>query len=750
MGKNYFLSFIIVLSVTFTKVETTFAQTQCIDSLLGILSIDTKEDTNKVLVLIHLSRKYIDISSYGDAKQAANTALAISRKINFQKGIAKAYNNIGIIYWDQGDYPQALTSFFASLKIKEKLNDKESIADSYNNIGLIYKHQGDYDEALKNYNASLKIAQEINDKQSIAISYNNIGLIFDEEGNAGEAMKNYLLSLSIKEGIGDQLGIANSYNNIGTVYESKNDFVNAIRNYFNALEIQQKIGDKQGIADSYTNIGNIYLYKGDYSEALKNNFHALAIKKEIGDKEGIANSYNSLGNIYYAQKDYSQALTNHLASLKIAEDIGDKDAIVYAYTSLGTVLTALNKLPEAKEYYDKALALSKEIGNKTVIRDSYLGLTELDSLQSNWQGAYFHNKLYISYRDSIDNEEMNKKIIQTTLSHEFEKKELALKAEQVQKDVLAKAKRKRARIILILISLAFIMVIIFTVIIFRALRVTKKQQKDIIDSINYAKIIQDAVLKQNDAESKHLPDYFILFKPKDIVSGDFHWSLEKNGYWYLAAVDCTGHGVPGAFMSMLGIAFLNEINASVRLLSPAEILDSLRDKVIKELGHNGGQGQAKDGMDISLIRLNLQTNELQWAGANNPLCIVRKCKDKNPHLTDGLEAETTLTIGDSTIEFIKIKANKQPIGYYLVMKPFTNHTMILEKDTTLYLFTDGFADQFNGETGKKFMSVKLKDLFLSMYGKPLEDQKEIMDSTFKDWKGNSDQIDDVCVIGVRL
>lgn len=263
------------------------------------------------------------------------------------------------------------------------------------------------------------------------------------------------------------------------------------------------------------------------------------------------------------------------------------------------------------------------------------------------------------------------------------------------------------------------------------------KNKDILDSIHYAKRIQNALLRKEEYFSKHLPDHFVLFMPKDIVSGDFFWAFGRNfpshakegqerKYWYVAAVDCTGHGVPGAFMSMLGISFLNDITSSDILYTPAQILDELRNKVVKELGQTGQEEKSKDGMDISLIRWHMETNEIQWSGANNPLCLI-----KNGQLQ-------------------KIKADKQPIGYYPESKPFTNHTMQLEKGDSIYIFSDGFADQFGGPKGKKFMNKQLEELLLKNSYLPMDEQKILFKKAFKDWKGELDQVDDVCIIGIRI
>jgi serine phosphatase RsbU (regulator of sigma subunit) len=297
------------------------------------------------------------------------------------------------------------------------------------------------------------------------------------------------------------------------------------------------------------------------------------------------------------------------------------------------------------------------------------------------------------------------------------------------------------------IAIVLIIVVVLLGIIFNRLNITKKQKqvieeqklvveasksqleeknKEVMDSINYAKRIQDALLKAEEHESKHLPPHFILFKPKDIVSGDFYWALEKENHLYLAAADCTGHGVPGALLTMLGNSFLNEINAVDKLLTPAEILNQLRSKIISELKQTGRDGETNDGMDISLMRLNIETNQLQWAGANNSLYMIRQG------------------------ELEEIKPDKQPIGYNHKMVDFTNHSFEINQGDYICIFTDGFADQFGGPKGKKYKYNTFKNKLLEIYQNPMNEQKQLLAKEFELWKGNLQQVDDICVIGIRV
>ena len=258
-------------------------------------------------------------------------------------------------------------------------------------------------------------------------------------------------------------------------------------------------------------------------------------------------------------------------------------------------------------------------------------------------------------------------------------------------------------------------------------QIVENKNKEITDSINYAKRIQDALLPNSDYSRSELGEYFILFKPKDIVSGDFYWITKINEFLIVAVADCTGHGVPGAFMSMLGISFLNEIVQKQEIHKANQILNQLRIEIINALQQKGVQGEQKDGMDISLLVVNTSTNKCQWAGANNPLYIIKSQKLK-------VESEETdfqlsdFSEGMPTAELYELKGDKMPIAIHPIMKDFTNHEFTINKGDSLYLFTDGYADQFGGTNGRKFMYKQFKEILLQNSKKSMIEQKIILEA----------------------
>jgi len=256
--------------------------------------------------------------------------------------------------------------------------------------------------------------------------------------------------------------------------------------------------------------------------------------------------------------------------------------------------------------------------------------------------------------------------------------------------------------------------------------IIEEKNNDILDSIRYAKRIQDALLPAKNHMEKHVKDYFVLFKPKDIVSGDFYWVNQKENKLFFAAIDCTGHGVPGAFVSIVAHTGLQRALILFSLRTPSEILDKLNENVTDMFSHDNTSTDIKDGMDISLCALDRDAMKLEFAGANNPMYLIR-----NGKLTE-------------------IKGDKQPIGQYLSRKDFTNHKIDVEKGDVIYLFTDGYADQFGGPKGKKFKYKQFEEMLLANYNLPMAEQSKILERKFHDWKKNLGQVDDVCVIGVRV
>jgi serine phosphatase RsbU (regulator of sigma subunit)/tetratricopeptide (TPR) repeat protein len=616
---------------------------------------------------------------------------------------SKALNTIGASYQVKGNYIKAIDFYQQSLRIREKMNDLESVAASLANIGGIYINIGVFDKALQYQLRSLKLAEKMNNKANIASSLNNIGIVYHNTGQFEKAL------------------------------------------YYNqrSLKMYTELGDKQGIAASYANIGITYSSLHDDAKALDFQLKSLALAREAGDKHGESTSLTSIGKAYLGLKKLDLALKNALEGKKIAADLEDVPAEEEAANVLYETYKAMNNPTKALQSYER----------------------------------------YVFLKDSIQRDDNNRKIANKEMQYEYEKKAAADSVKHSEETKVAKAQldAQKAQIVQdrtqrwALYGGLFLLVV-FGGLMYNRFRITSRQkniieiqnreteeqkqiieekQKEILASISYAKRLQEAILPPQRMIKKHLPDSFFFYKPKDIVAGDFYWLEiskemgdgkremedgrrdEKNnsasisplrsadsGLILFAAADCTGHGVPGAMVSVVCSNALNRTVKEFGITEPGKILDKVSELVVETFEKS--ESEVNDGMDISLCSFNRSSMELKWSGANNPLWIIRN---------------------KALIEY---KPNKQPIGKVDAPAPFATHSVQVQKDDLVYLFTDGYADQFGGEKGKKFKLSSLQELLLSIASLSMPEQMKAVDKTLKDWQGNIDQVDDILVIGIRI
>ncbi|MBK9983020.1 MAG: tetratricopeptide repeat protein [Saprospiraceae bacterium] len=401
MKKN--ILFFICLLQIFNSNLCVAQNTHKLDSLLNELST-AKEDSDKVFTLNAVSRLFWQSSDYLKARKYAEDALKLSEEINYGKGKAGAYTNIGITYEDQGDFSKALEYFLIVIKISEEISDKKGQAHGYLECGNIYYYKGNYPEALNSFFTANKLYEEIGDMEGVASGHITMGVINYEQGNFTEGVANILA----------------------------------------ALKIEETRGDTQAIAGCYINLALIYTKQHNYTDALRSNFSALKIMERIGDKKSSFNCYNNISQIYILQKDYVKALNYSLAALKIAEGINDKKSISYAYINIGTAYIGLKEYKEARKYLEDALSISKGIGSKDGITDVYLSLASLDSAVGNYNLSLKHYKLYIFYKDSLLNENKSRQIEEMKTKYESEKKDneiiLLTKDKELQNSVIKRQK----------------------------------------------------------------------------------------------------------------------------------------------------------------------------------------------------------------------------------------------------------------------------------------------------------------------
>ena len=742
------------------------------DSLLLCIK-KAKEDTLKVNLYNELSW-LINTQNPSEAKKYGKLSIELATKLNYDYGLAEALNKMGIYEKTTGNYDQALECYNKSLELSKKLKDSLAICMLYNNMGNVYKSKGDYAMAIEYQIRALKLNEKMKQLEGQADGLLNIGLIYDDLNNKAMALDYLQKSLLLARKINDKKRISRALMNIANLYtegEDKN-IKKALELYNQALMLDTETGDKRGQSMCLTNIGALYFDQGDLEKAEEHYLKSLKIKEETGDRKGKAIINENLA--YVEQKKNNYKMANHFFSvaLEIADSIGDANL---------------------------------KIGLLSSMADNYFLLKDYKSAGETYQ-------MLTLLKDSIFNKEMSLQLTEMQTRYETEKKEKDISLLQKDKQ-LQRTEIKKQQLLRNTFIIAFVLVFILVLGVYRSYTQKKKANlllaaqkkvieeknvelnqrneeitaqrdeietqrdeieaqrdeieaqrdlvtiqkerieeiyKEVTDSINYAKKIQEAILPVSENARSILGDHFVLFKPKDIVSGDFYFVSKINQWLLVAVADCTGHGVPGAFMSMLGISFLNDIVRKQEVTKASQVLDELRREVIHSLRQKGVSGEQKDGMDISLLVINKDTNECQWAGANNPLYIIKKFDDLKMNQFESDKSSSNLQISQLANQFIEIKGDKMPIAIYPEMKEFTNHEFVLQKGDIVYLFTDGYADQFGGPKGRKFMYKQFKEMLVKNSDKPMSDQQEILETFFENWKSGYEQVDDITLMGMKI
>ncbi len=381
-------------------------QNSQIDSLMGALKT-SGEDTSRVITLNSLSWEFLGMSRFDTAFYYAEEAMSLSKKLRYQKGQIRAFNNFGGINWNHGEYDKALENYFRGREIATAIDDRNAMAIANNNIGLVYWNQGKYSEALHAFFESLKISRQKDDKKAMILAYNNIGIIYYQQGNYKEALRNYYISISLS----------------------------------------RSSGDKKALLLATNNVGLIYLEQAKYDQALATYQSALRISREMDDKKTMAMAYCNIALVQYRQGLYDESNSNHLQSLKIMDEIGTVYGKAINYNSIGRILVNRGKYREAKKWLEKAFVISQETGDNDGIRNSCQSLAILDSAMGDWKGAYENYMLYIAARDSLTNQEQSRKALQAQMDYDYGIREAAAKAAHEKKEVLANAEIGRQKVI---------------------------------------------------------------------------------------------------------------------------------------------------------------------------------------------------------------------------------------------------------------------------------------------------------------
>lgn len=633
-------------------------------------------------------------------------------------------------------YSQDVPSMEKIEKQANSIKKVKSLNDASEELWLT----GDYSKSSTYAQKAREIARKIKDKKGEAMALNNLGIVCDYQGKYASALDYYFKALPIQKAINDNAGLSYTYNNIGLIYSNQNNFEKALENYNSALELRKKENNLPGLASTYNNIGIIHMHQKKYDLALEDYFASLKIDSLLKDPSGISTSLSNIAIVYMDAKDYDKALDYFNKGLKLRIELNDQRGIANSYNNLSTVYEKTGNYQKGIEFAKKGLAIGSEIGALDLIKYSYQMLYDCSEKAGNTKDAFNYYREFVKYGDSITNEMNTKKQTEAEMQFKFDQQKAVDQLKQEKKDYIAEQEKQRQVYWVIALSILLLFVLAFALFVNNRRKVERSQKElierqkslveekntEILASITYAKRIQSAILPSDKLVKEFLKNSFIFYQPKDIVAGDFYWMEPKDDCLIFAVADCTGHGVPGALVS---VVCNNALNRSVRefnLTDPADILNKTREIILHEFQKS--DEIVNDGMDISICNLNFTSNELIWAGANSPLWLLQKNHD----------------------EIIECKPFKQPIGQFSNYEPFTSQVIQLQTGDSIYLFSDGFADQFGGEEGKKMKSKRMKELILSLQTLPMYEQKLSMMRYFDEWKGDLDQLDDVCVIGVQV
>jgi serine phosphatase RsbU (regulator of sigma subunit) len=576
----------------------------------------------------------------------------------------------------------------------------------------------------------------------------NVGLLYYDVGKYDKALEQFIAAEKGAERLGDAKNEGSAMQNIGMVYQTQTLYEKALINYNSALRKFEEVDAKSFVASVYTSLGALYYELADNEKALEFFLKALKISEDVHDEKGIADGLNNAAVIYEEMKNYSKAMEYHKRSLQLSREQSNQRAVSTSLYNIALIYKSQKEYDNAISYIDSAMTTAKSINALEPLREYYKTLSEIYPLKGDFKTALHYHTLYSEIKDTLVNQDRNKLIVEMSTKYQTEKKD---RENQIlkQQNELQNLSINRQRIITSSVTVGLILVVVLAFFIYRGYtqkkkanfqlkeknmliqeknKIVEEKNKDITDSIRYAKRLQTAILKPEETLTNYFDDGFILFRPKDIVSGDFYWFEKFGNLSLVAAADCTGHGVPGAFMSIIGCNLLSQAVNEYAITQPAAILNSINKGLTKVLQQKGDQLSVTDGMDIALCVFNPEKMVVEYSGAYNPMWLIREEK------------------------LIDVSADKFPVGAFVdkEVRQFSSHEIKVQKGDMIYLFSDGYADQFGGPQGKKFKYKQLQNVLLTNYTKSCREQRAALNRELESWMGSLEQIDDVLVIGIRI
>lgn len=659
--------------------------------------------------------------------------------------IAKLHYKLGHAYLNE-DVPSdtILSHYKTANAIAHKEKFTRLILYSYRDIGDFFITNDLPDSAIKYFMAGLPY---VTDKKNGYMELcSGIGNGYFLKGNYIKSYEYFLMYLKQAEISGNLTQKLRANSNVGVIFKEQKKYDEALPYFEKALNMALKANDPRSICISYINIGNVYAdkAKAENKPALKflalenyNKAKPLTNETSPGIRSASIMLFGNIGNIYADIKQYDKAIEefNHAIKLMDKKSYFPQSALIF--TNLAGIYTEINDLKNAKKYLDLSKEASLRSGSHDNFEQMYYGYSKYYDRLGDYKNAYKSHVLYKQYSDSLFNSDNSEKRKELELNFEFEKKEAVTRAVQERKEELAKKDKQKQLIILYAFIAGFILMVLLAFFIYKGLRnkqkankiierqknLVEEKQKEILDSIHYAQRIQQALLASKtvlDRNLKGSDNYFVLFKPKDIVSGDFYWATEHGDYFFLAVCDSTGHGVPGAFMSLLNIGFMSEAINENEILDPGEVFNYVRKRLISSISDEG----QKDGFDGVLLRVDKKNRSVLYAASQNKPVFV-------------------------TSDFKELPCEKMPVGKGESEAPFKTYELNF-LNGYLYLYTDGYPDQFGGVKGKKFKYKPLNEMLVKISSLPADKQKEELEKTFTNWQGQLEQVDDVLIIGIKI
>lgn len=657
----------------------------------------------------------------------------------------KFHNLLGAYYESVSNYPDALYNLHQALSKNQSDNNEKVI--SYNYLGYVFWHKSNYDSALHYHQKALDLS--LNHKlynANQAFTYLMLGNDYYDLGDYIKTSEYFFKSLALYEKLNDTIGQIQTHNRLSKLYYKLKDYAKAKNHVSMAQQLNKTIQYYREMAVSFNSIGNIQIETGSLNSALYYFSKTLFAFSKCGDIIGQSIASINLGDTYQNlyEKSYSDkslldsSYKYYQKSYLLNQSVDNKFGMIYGVWGMSDIEMKKGNINQALVNYRQALQLSKKINAKSEEYNLYWKLYKAFETLQNKDSSFFYLKSYIYAKNALENEEQTKALLRQESRYEIEKR-VAEQKEEIEREKLIEAEKNKWKNYVIIGGIILLVILSYAVInSIKKIKIIKSkndtintinaeltiQKKEITDSINYARTIQEAILPSDKFFKECQINSFVLYKPKDIVAGDFYWLEKKDNLVFIAVADCTGHGVPGAMGSVLCSNALNRSLLEFGITDPGKILDKTRELI--EDTFSKSEKDVKDGMDISLLSINTVTQEIKWSGANNSLWYIHQNVSN------------------------EIKADKQAIGKTDNPLPFTTHVLKLKRGDMLYLFTDGFADQFGGEKGKKFKYKPLKEMLMENAQLSLQEQKQLLEDRFEKWKGNLEQVDDVCIAGIRI